>query len=206
MLNWGATQAEIADGNWQSVRAVTIQATPDRVWPWLAQIGQTRGGFYSYTWIENLLGCEMVNAAHIHPEWQVAGVGERIYLAPPGRFDGRMYMVVARLVRGESLDLTTPDDWDATTNRLRRSGHIWSLTVTAMPGGRSRLIARARALPLEPAHFIMERAMLLGIKERAESTPRTVPDQQSGFAPSPAARLVWLCRLRRRPSHSASLR
>jgi len=43
-------------------RAITIDAPPDRVWPWIAQMGQGRGGFYRYAWLENLFGCQIVRS------------------------------------------------------------------------------------------------------------------------------------------------
>src|ERR1035437_10048332 len=71
-LRWSATSAELSkplpgdDGVGQPMsgctRAITIDAPPEKVWPWIAQIGQGRGGFYSYTWLENLVGCKIVNA------------------------------------------------------------------------------------------------------------------------------------------------
>jgi len=63
-------------------RAVQIAAPAHVVWPWIAQIGQDRGGFYSYTWLENLAGCRMHNADRIHPEWQQRAAGETVLLHP----------------------------------------------------------------------------------------------------------------------------
>src|SRR3954451_42913 len=90
MLHWGATCAdlrkplpgdELVPGHGvQSTRAVTIEAPVDAVWPWLAQIGQDRAGFYSYEALENLAGCEMRNADAIHPEWQRRAPGETVFL------------------------------------------------------------------------------------------------------------------------------
>jgi hypothetical protein len=92
MLHWGATCAdlrkplpgdELVPGSAvQSTRAVTIDAPVDAVWPWLAQIGQDRAGFYSYEALENLAGCEMRNADEIHPEWQPRAPGETVFLHP----------------------------------------------------------------------------------------------------------------------------
>lgn len=59
----------VEDPGIQTTRALTIDAAVRDVWPWLAQIGQDRGGFYSYEWLENLAGCRMRNAWRIHPEW-----------------------------------------------------------------------------------------------------------------------------------------
>ena len=72
-----------------ATRAVTIQATPDRVWPWIAQLGQGRGGFYSYDRLENLVGCEVESADRIHPEWQDVTVGDPFRLHPRSRSSWR---------------------------------------------------------------------------------------------------------------------
>ena len=65
-LSWGATDSEsegplsgdelIANAHLTATRAITVRASADRVWPWIAQLGQGRGGFYSYDVVENLLG------------------------------------------------------------------------------------------------------------------------------------------------------
>ncbi|MGZ3681510.1 MAG: hypothetical protein ACXWQR_24345, partial [Ktedonobacterales bacterium] len=86
MLRWGATAAErreslpgdalVPDPATTSTLAITVDAPVIAVWPWLAQIGQDRAGFYSYEWLENLAGCRMRNADHIYPEWQHRHIGE----------------------------------------------------------------------------------------------------------------------------------
>jgi hypothetical protein len=91
-LRWGATPAEVSkslpgdllvpQANSSVTRAITINAPPEHVWPWIAQIGQGRGGFYSYAWLENLLGCEIVNAETIYPEWQDLKPGDAVRLHP----------------------------------------------------------------------------------------------------------------------------
>src|SRR3954447_6209424 len=166
MLHWGATCAdlrkplpgdEIVPGHTvQSTRAVTIEAPVDAVWPWLAQIGQDRAGFYSYEALENLAGCEMRNADAIHPEWQWRARGETVFLH-------RLYgLRVERFEPGRTIVLA---GWGA-------------FVLDALGPDRTRLIARSRAargpaglvgaLLIEIPHFVMERKMLLGIKERAE--------------------------------------
>src|SRR5688572_17802308 len=80
MTTWGATATEVGmvlpgdelapQPTYQSTRAVTIAAPPERIWPWLVQIGQDRGGFYSYDWMANLVGAGIHNADRIVPEWQ----------------------------------------------------------------------------------------------------------------------------------------
>jgi hypothetical protein len=75
MRSWGARPGEATAT--VPVHAIEVEAPRDAVWPWLAQIGQDRGGFYSYEWLENLAGCRMRNAERIHPEWQPARSGTR---------------------------------------------------------------------------------------------------------------------------------
>jgi hypothetical protein len=138
------------------LHAVTIDAPLEEVWPWLAQLGQDRGGFYSYEWLENLAGCEMKNAERIHPEWQHRELGETVHLHPAGG------LRVSVFEAGRALGL---EGWG---------------TFVVEPAGadRSRLIARggvprglgavAYGVLMEIPHFLMERRMLLGIKARAE--------------------------------------
>ena len=167
LLAWGATPAErrkslpedelVPDAGSQSTRAVTIDAPVGDVWPWLAQIGQDRGGFYSYEWLENLAGCRMRNADRIHPEWQHREVGETVLLHPANG------LALARFDPNRVLAL---EGWGA-------------FVLEPLDRERSRLIARGRrrriaavpyALLMEIPHFVMERKMLLGIKERAEQS------------------------------------
>jgi hypothetical protein len=65
-----------------TTRAITIDAPPDVVWPWLAQLGQDRAGFYSYRWLENLAGCRMPDVREIRPDWQDRRVGQTVPLHP----------------------------------------------------------------------------------------------------------------------------
>jgi hypothetical protein len=53
-----------------STYAVTFDAAADTVWSWLVQMGQNRGGMYSYERLENLFGLDIHNTNQIHPEWQ----------------------------------------------------------------------------------------------------------------------------------------
>jgi uncharacterized protein YndB with AHSA1/START domain len=138
--------------------AVTIDAPVEEVWPWLAQIGQDRGGFYSYGWLENLAGCEMKNADRIHPEWQHRELGETVHLHPAGG------LRVTVFEPGHAIGL---EGWG-------------TFSLVPLDPGRTRLIARggvprgaaaaAYGVLMEVPHFLMERRMLLGIKERAEAS------------------------------------
>ena len=166
LRRWGATDDEVhrrlpgdelvPEPGIEATWAVTIDAPVEAVWPWLAQSGQDRGGFYSYEWLENLAGCEMRNADRIHPEWQRRVVGETIRLHPA------YGLKVAHFDPNRALVM---DGWGA-------------FVVEPIDGNGTRLISRSRvprgwaalryALLLEIPHFVMQRKMLLGIKSRAE--------------------------------------
>jgi hypothetical protein len=171
LLGWGSTAEErrksmpedklTPEGSRGLTRAVTVDAPVEEVWPWLAQIGQDRGGFYSYEWLENLAGCRMRNADRIHPEWQHRDVGETVLLHP---------------ANGLKLEKFEP-------NRAFALEGWGAFVLEPLDDGRTRLIARNRrrrgiagiayACLLEIPHFVMERKMLLGIKARAERAPRS---------------------------------
>lgn len=166
LRRWGANDDEVEralpgddlvhDPAIVSTWSVTVDAPAHDVWPWLAQIGQDRGGFYSYEWLENLAGCQLRNADRIHPEWQHRAVGELVPLHPA------CGLPLAHFDRGRALVL---EGWG-------------SFTVEPIDGGHARLVSRSRVLKgwsalsysllLEIPHFVMQRKMLLGIKERAE--------------------------------------
>src|SRR4051812_45941422 len=92
MLRWGATDEEarrpmpgdelVPESSGQVTRAITVDAPIERVWSWLAQIGQDRGGFYSYEWLETPAGCQMQSAGGVHPEWRPREVGEPVFMPP----------------------------------------------------------------------------------------------------------------------------
>jgi hypothetical protein len=166
LRQWGATAAErrlplpgddlVPEPAVQSTRAVTVHAPASAVWPWLAQIGQDRGGFYSYEWLENLAGCRMKNADRIHPEWQRREVGDTVML------HWASGLPVALYEPGEALGLA---GWGV-------------FALRPIDPDSTRLLARQRQRPgpgrwaysllLELPHFVMERGMLLGVKRRVE--------------------------------------
>ena len=146
-----------------TTHAITIDAPPEVVWPWLMQMGPGRGGVYTYDSIENLMGLDMHSADRIHPEWQDLAVGNEFHLSksgPPLR--------VEAIEPQRTLLLAMPDrTWS------------WVFVLEPAEGGRTRLIERNRMpvgqvkarLRLElmlPGACLMERKMLLGIKARAE--------------------------------------
>jgi hypothetical protein len=186
-LRWGATEAELKmpfPGQRPeapaptvcATHAVTIEAPAADVWAWLIQIGQDRGGFYSYAWLENLVGCRLRNADRIVPEWQHLSEGDTVRLhpeAPP--------LPVTHLEPERALVLA--NGWGfvlkqvgPTTTRL--IAHGWGDDI---PQIENRLLHFLywRVL-FEPAHFVMERKMLLGIKKRAEASAARQRTELSG--------------------------
>jgi hypothetical protein len=174
VLNWGATADEasrqlpgddlLADADIVATRAIRIDAPPSAVWPWLVQMGPGRGGAYTYDWIENLFGLNMHSADRIHPEWQDLAVGDVLRSGPD-----RPGMRVEVLEPGRAL-----------TTRSEAGDWVWTFALAPDDGG-TRLISRNRIsmrgaapgqqlgmLVMEPGSLVMERKMLLGIKQRAE--------------------------------------
>jgi hypothetical protein len=170
-----------------STRAIGIDAPPSEVWPWLVQIGQGRGGFYSHAWLQNRFGCEMENADRILPEHQNLRVGDGIRLHPENpplpvvEIAEAQALVLAGRIDPRTGDILPLGGADTT-------GHVatsWAFVLQSDDGRHTRLLARWRVggpagwlqtigyrLLLEPAAFIMERRMLLGIRDRVESTAR----------------------------------
>jgi hypothetical protein len=165
LRGWGATDEERSrplpgDADRQALftntRAVTVHAPAEQVWRWLVQIGQDRGGFYSYDWLENLAGCHLRSADEIRDEWQDRKAGDPLrifdgYATPLSEVDPPRALVI--------------ENWGA-------------YVIEPIDENSCRLLARSRAerdatgvayvLGIELPHAIMERRMLLGIKERAE--------------------------------------
>jgi hypothetical protein len=174
---WGATDAEVKrklpgdellpHPKWGFTHAVTIKASAAEVWPWLVQMGQGRGGFYSYEFLENLVGCDIHNAERIIPEFQNLQVGDSIKLHPKAPVPVAIVEPNHALVLHYEADFSSNWMWvlekvDEKTTRLigRWSGDYG-------PGLKNRL--SYGPCFMEPIEFNMSRKMLLGIKQRAES-------------------------------------
>ena len=147
----------------QIVHAVTIDAPVEDVWPWLAQLGQDRGGFYSYEWLENLAGCHMKNADRVHAEWQHRELGETVHLHPAGG------LRVTVFEPGRALGL---EGWGTFVLQPKGAGQTRLIARGGVPRG---IGAVAYGLLMEVPHFLMERRMLLGIKQRAEARRPRLP-------------------------------
>ena len=180
-LRWGTTAAERVaslpgdqlnpDARYRVDHAITIHAPADSVWPWLVQLGQDRGGFYSYSWLERMIGDHVRNADRIHPEWQHLQTGDLVRAVQPGYLGGRFGDVgwrVIDVVPGRAMVL---DKWgafvvqpvDAQTSRL-----IVRTREAGTPSLAGIVLGPFGVFVFEPAHFIMQRGMLRGVRDRAE--------------------------------------
>lgn len=153
-----------------ATRAITVRAAAAEVWPWIARLGQGRGGFYSYDLLENLLGCDIHSTDRIAPEWQHVAVGNEIRLAP------KVPLIVTTSEPGRALVLRggvpmgdTAPPYDFT----------WSFVLRDQPDRTTRLLVRERyeylrswtgllVEPVEAVSFLMTQKMLRGIRDRAE--------------------------------------
>jgi len=183
---WGTTPSERVaqlpgddlapdDARYRVDHAITINAPASAVWPWLVQLGQDRGGFYSYAWLERLVGDRIQNADRIHPEWQTIERGDLVRATQPdylgGRF-GDLGWRVQDVVPGRAIIL---ENWgafvvepiDSSTSRLlvRQRG-------AGTPSFSGVVFGPLNVFIFEPAHFIMERKMMLRLKALAERTDR----------------------------------
>ncbi len=205
LLRSGATDAEvdakypggelIPDGKPGATMAVTIDAPPSAVWPWLLQMGCDRAGWYSWDRLDN---AGVSSAERIHPEWQDVSVGDRMLSTP----SGATWFEVAALEPERFLELRAPIDlhgglpFDTTRLRPRLyNDSVWCFQLKAFPGDRTRLVVsgyaaqRPRALLAiadflfwEPAHWIMQRRQFTNLKRRAETVAATPTTE----APRPA--------------------
>ena len=206
---WGATDEEVTGaypgagvvpgGERAATMAVTIGAPPERVWPWLVQMGWDRGGWYSW---DRIINAGRPSAAEVHPEWQDLAVGSQLRAWSPGGLlaPGE----VAALEPDRFLDLHKLTDLRGRgldRRQARPPAHmegLWGFRLNELPGGHSRLIIGGyqaiRPRWLERIVFgwshvlvvwIMQARMLAVLKRNVErATARTAPV----LAPAPAKR------------------
>ena len=150
--------------------AVTVNAPPEAVWPWLVQLGQDRAGFYSYDWLERAFGVDVHNVTEVRPEWQHREVGDRVRATQAGYLGG---------VLGRDLGWTVDEIQPGRAIVLSQWG---AFVLLPAEHGKTRFIIRTRignehtpawaaaldVMTFELPHFIMERKMMLQIKALAE--------------------------------------
>ena len=184
-LRWGSTPTEatatlpgdsiIPNAAFQETRAITIHAPVEQVWPWLAQLGQDRGGFYSYDILENLVGCRMPTVDSLRPAAQQWTLGDKLWMYPADRAGGVGFATLRTYLPGRAMAFGTrnmgvapgmPDDGS------------WSFALRRVDASTTRLIVRGRGVAqttllgaafnyvvFEPAHFVMEKRMMIGIDQ-----------------------------------------
>ncbi len=190
MLRWGATDEEvdraypgadlIPDGERSATMAVTIDAPPARVWPWLVQMGTDRGGWYSWDRLDNW-GRSSVE--RIHPEWQEISLGDRLAGTPDGSQSWEVAALEPERFLGlrMSLDLRGRPFDPAGPHPSAYTDSLWGFLLEELPGGKTRLIVsgywalRPRSLQplasvlfLEPSHWIMQTRQFANLKRRIE--------------------------------------
>ena len=149
-------------------RAIIVHASSERVWPWLTQIGQDRGGFYSYRWLENIFGAKMPDVRQIIPRWSIREMGQALVMAPVERIGPVATMEIVHAEVGRRLT-------------YRNTEGVWSFIIQPLGQDECRLICRgtwkpsksafvrmARFFVFDPIHYLMEWKMIRTIRSLAE--------------------------------------
>lgn len=162
------------DPAWSATHAVTARVSAEQLWPWLAQLGQGRGGLYSFELLENLIGCRMHNADRVLPQHQELSAGDEVRLHPQAA------LTVDRVEPGRDLVLVAAPG--PSTAEQRVTGGAWSFHLRPAPGGGTRLVGRVRLAAgptwqerlatspalVEPISFVMTQEMLRNVVQLAE--------------------------------------
>ena len=176
---WGATAEEVesdlpGDEIVPSPRggfnqAITVGVSRDLVWQWVAQIGQDRGGFYSYDFLENIAGCQIHSANDIIPEFEHTPESEGLKMHPT--MPSMPLVKIDKpgtLLFGGEIDPETPVSWlfylEETEDGVTRLTARWRYGY-----GSGIVTAIGYRLFLQPIACVMQRRMLIGIKNRAEN-------------------------------------
>jgi hypothetical protein len=182
---WGTTPADWSQAlpgdsaprmaSMEILHGVAVDAPPSAVWAWLVQLGQDRAGFYSYERLERLFGADIHNVRELRPEWQTRAVGELVPATQPGYLGGlfgeRPGWVVANIEPDRALVLRY---WGAFVVEPNASGGTRFLIRSTISSPEIPVWAAALNLTaFELPHFIMQRRMMLSIKELAEQQPAT---------------------------------
>ncbi len=180
---FGATDAElqaahpgddlVATSVLTSTRAITIHAPAEQIWPWIAQMGADRGGLYSYTLLEGLVNCPIVNADRIHSEWQDVKAGDLFKLCP--KDPGPPPYIVAAVYPGQALIVGHHPGPNDPVPPGTEWFDTWSFILQPVDANTTRLIIRSRnagvfgwTQAIQPIQFVMEYGMMHGVRQRAE--------------------------------------
>ncbi|MEU5878672.1 SRPBCC family protein [Spirillospora sp. NPDC047279] len=203
LLRWGATDEEaarvypgddlVSEATAQSTMAVTLPAPPERVWPWLVQMGHDRAGWYSWDRLDN---AGRPSAERIVPGWQDVKVGDRMITMPNGQswFTVGMLDEPRTLILRADLEIPGGKPFDPRkTYPYAYTEGIWAFHLEPLPEGRTRLVVRTRGrgkprvldrvvavLAGEPAHFIMQLRQFQNLRRRLETD--TDPDRRAHLA------------------------
>jgi hypothetical protein len=177
MDSWGASPQEVSASlpgdelvlspNIGYTRAISVNASPEQIYPWIVQIGAEKGGWYSYEWFEtSVLRCQNTNADRIHEEWQGLKVGDKVKMCPDENMPPAY--LVARMDPDHAIVLGHKDG--------NKWVEVWQFVLLPQEDGTTRLVIRSRSEMggwfwnvIRPGEFIMMRGMVLGIRERAEA-------------------------------------
>jgi hypothetical protein len=173
---WGCTPAEIfaslpgdallPRAQFRSTRAITINAPPHDVWPWLVQVGCGRAGFYSDDLLDNL---GRPSATSLVSDLQHIEVGQWIPMSPSRTPSDRTAFKVASFEANESLLWTKSDGtWVWRLNPAENNGTRLVTRIHAVYDWQHPLLALVGVVLMEFGDFAMQRRMLRGIKARAE--------------------------------------
>lgn len=201
MLRWGASDEEVrgpypgADlvqgGRRGATMAITIDAPPSRVWPWLVQMGCDRAGWYSWDRLDN---GGTPSAQRIRPEWQTLSVGDHLASIP----SGRAWFEVAALEPERFLGLRASLDWrgrpfdPAGPHPGAYVDALWGFWLKAWPGGRTRLIVSGHSVA-RPQFLQTLAAATRGVLTRRYFPPPSRPeilDTQQDPPPLPYPRVT----------------
>ncbi len=188
-LQWGATEEEMDQEyqgdeyvpvpKWGATHAISIQASPEDIWPWLVQIGQEKGGFYSYEKLENFAGCGIQNATEVLESYQSIQAGDLVKLhkeTPPMKvaladpchtllLEGNPAYTEGE-VSENAIDMKTT--WGFYLKAQDKFTRLISRTRYDYPRGLGSALMGGPHL-IEPISFVMERKMLKVIKQLVES-------------------------------------
>ena len=146
----------------------TITASPSKVWPWLLQMGQGKGGFYTHEWVEDIFAADIHNADSILPEFQALAPGDTVWLTPDPYLSKKgQHMIVALIDSPFAL----------VYKQVSPGGSIgtWAFFLQQHSSNSTRLLFRRRGINpttfdriSKPGYYFMDNGMLSGIKQRAE--------------------------------------